>query len=183
MNNVELFKHLVRLAQIAEEIEPINADAADLIDQSTEELADTLVPSTPDQDVMPEMFPKQDTPVIPYNQYETGETKEFTQNQFDNDAKIPFSDALEIAEEVTGEDPSWSQGVMENIEGNFDAGGDKIINYTNEDEVISNQTEVEKIGEEIFNEIYPMIEEGASDAEINQEIDKKILEKVDKEIK
>ena len=130
-----------------------------------------------------EMFPKQDTPVIPFNQYETGKTKEFTQNQFDNDAKIPFSDALEIAEEVTGEDPSWSQGVMENIEGNFDAGGDNIINYTNEDEVISNQTEVEKIGEEIFNEIYPMIEEGASDAEINQEIDKKILEKVDKEVK
>jgi hypothetical protein len=183
MNNIRFFKHLVRLAQIAEELESTNPEAADLIDANNEELADAIAPMNDNLNVAPQMFPKQDTPVIPYNQYETGETKEFTEKQFDQNSKVPFSDALEIAEEVTGEDPEWSQNVMENVEGLFDETGDKSINFTNEDEVVTNQTEVEKIGNEIFEEILPLIEKGASDSEINTEIDKKIVEKIRPEVK
>jgi hypothetical protein len=182
MNNIRLFKHLVRLAQIAEELEPVNPEAADLIDANASELADTMAPSMAEPEVMPEMFPKQSTPVIP-DQYETGETKEFTEKQFDQNAKMPFSDALEVAEEVTGEDSGWSQGVMENVEELFDETGNKSINFTNEDEVVTNPTEVEKIGNEIFEEILPLIEKGASDSEINTEIDKKIVEKIRPEVK
>jgi hypothetical protein len=172
MNKVSLFKHLVRLAQISEELEETNPAAANLIDENASDLAQNLIPEGTNVDVSPDMFPKQTTPVIPYNQYETGQAEEFTQKQFENNSKIPFSEALEVVEEVTGEDPDWSEGVIEKTDATFGGQGGRPIQYTNE------PASPEKIGEDIFNEILPIIEKGASDDEINSEIDKRIKEKL-----
>ena len=172
MNKVSLFKYLVRLAQISEELEETNPAAANLIDENASELAQDLMPEDTNVDVSPDMFPKQTTPVIPYNQYETGQAEEFTEKEFENNSKIPFSDAVEVVEEVIGQDPDWSEGVMGETDAAFEDLGGRPIQYTNEPE------SPEEIGEDIFNEILPMIEKGASDDEINSEIDKKIKEKL-----
>ena len=172
MNKVSLFKHLVRLAQISEELEETNPAAANLIDENANELVQDLMPEGTNVDVSPDMFPKQTTPVIPYNQYETGQAEEFTQKQFENNSEMPFADALEVVEEVTGEDQDWSEGVVEKTDATFEGLGGRPIQYTNDPESL------ERIGEEIFNDILPMIEKGASDAEINSEIDKMIKEKL-----
>lgn len=58
MSNFSLINHLVRLAQIAEEIEESNPAAADLIDTTISDQADGL----PDSDFDPAMFPKINTP-------------------------------------------------------------------------------------------------------------------------
>jgi len=178
MSKVRLFKHLVRLAQIAEELEMENPAAANLIDENAENLANELAPQEVSPEVSPAMFPKQSNPVIPYNQYETGETEEFTQKEFEDDKKMTFNDALEITEEVTGEDPDWSEGVLDRTEDMFNELGGEPITYTDETESAVGGLEPNKIGEEIFNEILPLIEKGASEDEINSEIDKKIEEKL-----
>jgi hypothetical protein len=116
--------------------------------------------------------------VIPYNQYETGETEKFTQKEFEDDKKMTFNDALEITEEVTGEAPDWSEGVLDRTKDMFDELGGEPITYTDETESAVGGLEPNKIGEEIFNEILPLIEKGASEDEINSEIDKKIEEKL-----
>ena len=71
MTNLQLLKTLVRLAQIAEEVEEVNPDAADEIDSFSEDVTNVLPEklvndTTPESDVInPAMFPPIETPEAP----------------------------------------------------------------------------------------------------------------------
>lgn len=71
MTNLQLLKTLVRLAQIAEEVEEVNPDAANKIDSFSEDVTNVLPEKlvndiTPESDVInPAMFPPIETPEAP----------------------------------------------------------------------------------------------------------------------
>lgn len=82
MTNLQLLKTLVRIAQIAEEVEEVNPDAADEIDSFSEDVTNVLPEklvndTTPESDVInPAMFPPIETPEAPARAPEIPEMNE-----------------------------------------------------------------------------------------------------------
>ena len=82
MTNLQLLKTLVRLAQIAEEVEEVNPGAANEIDSFSEDVTNVLPEklvndTTPESDVInPAMFPPIETPEAPASAPEMPEMNE-----------------------------------------------------------------------------------------------------------
>jgi hypothetical protein len=94
MDQINLIKNLIRLAQISEEIEESNPDAAGLIDDTINDAAKDA-PDTEPQNIDPDLYPSVQTPFA--NIDENPESEKNILEEHPNENKEIASLAKEIA--------------------------------------------------------------------------------------
>jgi len=106
MTNLQLLKTLVRLAQIAEEVEEVNPQAANEIDLFSKDVTNVLpeklvnVTTTESDTINPAMFPPIETPEAPAFGGDQDETPAFDGDRGFEDTYVPRFDDYTSAPEI-----------------------------------------------------------------------------------
>ena len=98
MDNIKVLKCLTRLAQISEQIEDTNPQAADMIDQTIDDASKANKP-TPTVD--PNLFPPVATPTLQQAPEEKKNDLTNQVNQLEEDQSIEHKDANELAQSIS----------------------------------------------------------------------------------
>ena len=113
MEKIKIFKHLVRLSQIAEELQDENPEVSEKLTNFIDETADDIAPGADSPEVDQDMFPPIETPNIDEDVIED-KAKDNTKQK-----------ASEIAEEIVSS-PEFGQ-VIEKIVNTEDSDDQKAV--------------------------------------------------------